>query len=455
MLLCQALALQPKEVITIVGAGGKTSALTCLARELAAAGKRVIAAPTTRMLPEQLSRLAEPVLTLDSRRLVAAVSSRLKVANLVTCGAGIDDQGKVVGLDAATVAALKELDVDYLLLEGDGATGALFKAPAAHEPVIPPVTTMVVTVAGLLVLGRPLTPPFVHRPHLVAGLLGRQEGEALDKDAVARVLVHPQGGRKGVPAGARWRVLLNQAEDYELLRRGRAVASAILTAGGEMVILGAVATPHPVRQLLSAPEPAPGGVGIVVLAAGAGERLGGGKLLLPLQGQPLVRRAVTTALTATRSKIVVVLGHDAGRVAAVLEGLAVDWALNPDYRQGLSTSLRTGLAALPPGTRAALFVLADQPGVTPGVIRQLLDAYRPGGKKIIVPVYQGRRGNPVLIDRSLWPQLLALRGDVGAREIIRAHPEEVLAVPVPDPGILQDIDTPADYQAWQRKNNPC
>ena len=455
MQLGQALELQPQEIITIVGAGGKTSALTCLARELAAAGKRVIVAPATRMLPEQLRRMAEPILEPDSDRLVAAVKFRLKVANLVTCGAGVDNRGKVVGLDNATVAALGELGVDYLLLEGDGAAGALLKAPAAHEPVIPPVTTMVMTVAGLPILGRPLVQPFVHRPHLVAALLGRQEGEILDEDAVARVLVHPQGGHKGVPVGARWRVMLNQAEDYELLWRGRAVAAGILAAARARVILGAVATPHPVRQVLAGPEPSPGGVGVVVLAAGAGERLGGGKLLLPLEGQPLVRRAVITALTAARSKVVVVLGHGAGRVAAALEGLAVDLAINSGYRQGLSTSLRTGLAALPPRNRAALFVLADQPGVTPEVIRQLIDAYRPGGKKIIVPVYQGRRGNPVLIDRSLWPHLLALQGDVGAREIIRAHPEEVLPVPVPCPGILQDIDTRDDYQAWLRENNPC
>ncbi|KYH31956.1 selenium cofactor biosynthesis protein YqeC [Neomoorella mulderi] len=448
MRLYQALGVQAKEIITVVGAGGKTSALICLARELAAMGRRVVVAPTTKMLLSQLRQLAEPVITSDTASLAAGVAAGLKRGNLVTCGSGVTDQGKVTGLDAAGVTALAELDIDYLLLEGDGAAGALIKAPAAHEPVIPPVTTLVVTVAGLPVLGRPLAAPFVHRPRLAAGLLGREEGSLVTAHDVARVLAHPRGGRKGVPPAARWVVLLNQAEDYELLRAGRSVAGAILAAGGEKVVLGAVATPAPVRQVLLRQAVRPGPVGAIVLAAGAGERYGGDKQLLSIAGQPMVRRVVTTALAAVPGNVVVVLGHEAGRVAAALEGLAADIAYNPGYRRGLSTSLQAGLAALGPESRAALFVLADQPGVTPDVITRLAGAYRQEGKKIIVPVYQGRRGNPVLIDRDLWPQILALQGDVGAREIIRAHPEEVLTVEVDCPGILKDIDTHTDYQAW-------
>ncbi|MBC7324845.1 MAG: putative selenium-dependent hydroxylase accessory protein YqeC [Moorella sp. (in: Bacteria)] len=446
--LHRALALRPKEIVTLVGAGGKTSALLCLARELAARGRRVVAAPTTKMRLTQLQELAAPVIACDSEALVRGVEARLEKANLATCGTALTGDGKVTGLDPATVAALLRLDVEYLLLEGDGAAGALLKAPAAYEPVIPRETTLVVTVAGLPVVGRPLAAPGVHRSRLVAGLLGREEGVLLAVEDVARILVHPAGGRKGVPPGARWAVLLNQAEDYGLQEAGRAVAAAILTAGGERVIVGAVATPAPVRQVLRAAAGGNGTVGGIVLAAGAGVRYGGGKQLLPVGGQPLVRQVVGTALAAVPGDVVTVLGHQAEMVAAVLEDLAVNLAYNPDYHRGLSTSLQAGLAALAPRTRAALFILADQPGVTPGVLARLVEAYTDSGKKIVVPVYQGRRGNPVLIDRDLWPQILALEGDIGAREIIRAHPVDVLEVEVDCPGILKDIDTPADYCAW-------
>lgn len=452
----QALDLQPKEIVTFVGAGGKTAALLCLARELAARGRRVVAAPTTKMLASQLRQLAEPVIDEAPARLAARVANRLQETNLVTCGAGVTSEGKVTGLAAAAVAALATLDSDYLLLEGDGAAGALLKAPAAHEPVIPPVTTLVVTVAGLPVLGRPLAAPFIHRPHLVAGLLGRQEGDRLTATDVARLLIHPAGGRKGVPPGARWAVLLNQAESYAARQAGREVAAAVLAPTSHLppptsinrVILGAVATPAPVRQVIPATAGPAGPVGIIVLAAGAGERLGGGKQLLAIAGEAMVRRVVRTVLAALPGNVVAVLGYEAAGVAAALEGLPVNIAINPDYRRGLSTSLQAGLAALAPENRAALFVLADQPGITPEVLRRLAGAYQQGGKKIVVPVYRGRRGNPVLIARELWPLIMALEGDVGAREIIRAHPEEVLTVEVDCPGVVQDIDTPADYQAW-------
>jgi len=451
MQLSRALRLKQKEIVTFVGAGGKTSALICLARELAAAGRRVVVAPTTKMFLGQLQQLAAPVIESDTGLLVTRVLERLRAENLVTCSSGVNDWGKATGLDAAAVAALSGLDIDYLLLEGDGAAGAWFKAPAGHEPVIPPQATLVVTVAGLKVIGQPLAVPFVHRPQIVAGLLQKEEGVPLNADDLARVLVHPAGGRKGVPPAARWVVLLNQAEDYHLLTGGRAVAGAILNSGCERVVLGAVATPYPVRQVLPGPATRPGPVGVIVLAAGSGERLGGGKLLLPVAGRPMVRQAVTNVLAASLGDAVVVLGHEAGKVAAVLEDLPLNIAFNLQYRQGLSTSLKAGLAAQTPGTRAVIFALADQPGVLPAVLKRLAGAYLQADKKIVVPVYRSRRGNPVLIGRELWPRLMKLEGDTGAREIVRSLPEEVLTVEVDCPGILQDIDTMADYRYWSKE----
>ncbi|WP_338823811.1 Molybdenum cofactor guanylyltransferase [Moorella humiferrea] len=448
--LLEALGLGEREIVTFVGAGGKTSALICLARELMDAGKRAVVAPTTKMLLSQLRQLNEPVIAAATDDLTQAVGARLEKENIVTCGRAVNGEGKVMGLNAADVRALAALDADYVLLEGDGAAGALLKVPAEHEPVVPPDTTLVVTVAGLRALGRPLAPPFVHRFQQAAALLDRTVGSTVTAEDMAVLLLHPRGGRKGVPEAARWTVLLNGAEDYELLRQARDIAARIIEGGGARVIVGAVATPAPVRQVIVREG---GTVGIVVLAAGAGERFGGGKQLLLLAGRPMVRRVVDITLAAAEGEVVVVLGHEAGKVAAALAGLPVNLVYNPNYRLGLSTSLQAGLTALGPECRAALFVLADQPGITPAVINKLIGAYRQGDKKIIVPVYRGRRGNPVLLDRALWPQVMALQGDVGGREIIRACPFEVQEVEVDCPGILRDIDTPADYRAWLKKED--
>ncbi|NLW07293.1 MAG: molybdenum cofactor cytidylyltransferase [Clostridia bacterium] len=451
MQLHQALNLKEQEVIAFVGAGGKTSALVCLARELAAVGKRVVVAPTTKMFLSQLEQLADPIIASDSRLLAEQVQKRLKYEHLLTCASGVNRQGKATGLDEAAVAALKELDIDYLLLEADGAAGAWFKAPAGHEPVIPPQTTLVVTLAGLKVIGSPLARPYVYRSEIVAELSGKEQGALLAAADLTRVLLHPAGGRKAVPATARWAVLLNQAEDYDLLAAGRAMATEILKDGCDRVILGAVATSYPVRQLLPAAATRPGPVGIIVLAAGSGERLGRVKQLLPLGGHPLVRRTLTNVLAADLGPTVVVTGYEAERVAAALAGLPVNIAVNPQYRRGLSASLKAGLAAQPPDMQAAFFVLADQPGVTAQVMQQLAAAYLKNNKKIVAPAYRGQRGNPVLIDRKLWPLLLQLEGDTGAREVIKSHPQELLTVEVDCPGVLKDIDTMADYRQWLLK----
>jgi molybdenum cofactor cytidylyltransferase len=282
----------------------------------------------------------------------------------------------------------------------------------------------------------------------VADLAGKEQGVLLAASDLTRVLLHPAGGRKAVPGTARWAVLLNQAEDYQRLITGQAMAAEILKHGCDRVILGAVATSYPVRQLLPGEAARPGPVGIIVLAAGSGERLGRVKQLLPLGGRPLVRQTVTNVLAAGLGPTVVVTGYEAGRVAAALAGLPLNIAVNPDYLQGMSTSLKIGLAAQPPRIKAALFVLADQPGVTALVLQRLVEAYMQSGKKIVVPLYRGRRGNPVLIDRELWPLLLQLEGDIGAREVIKSYPQEVLTVAVDCPGILKDIDTMTDYQQW-------
>lgn len=445
MRLCRALGLKQKEIVTFVGAGGKTSALVSLARELAAAGCRVIAGPTTKMHAQQLRQLSEPVIDADEKCLIEKVKSKLSEYPLVTCGAAIDHAGKVTGLSITIVSALLSLEVDYLLLEGDGAAGAWLKAPADYEPVIPRETTTVVTVAGLKSLGRPLASPVVHRPQILARILGREEGVPLTAGDLAAAMLHPEGGRKGLKPGMGWVVYLNQAEERGLLTAGRTVAGKILAGGGTRVVLGSAVAAIPVRQVIRS-RPAAGPVGVIVLAAGAGKRMGNGKLLLPIAGQPMVRYATVSA-TAGSFDVVVVTGHEGEGVAAALEDLPVNFAYNPVYHLGMSTSLKTGLAALPPQTQAAVFMLADQPEVSPLVLERLASAYLDHGKEIILPVYRGRRGNPALIARTLWPQVFALEGDKGAREIIARHPEKVLEVEVDCPGILTDVDTPDDYQS--------
>lgn len=194
-------------------------------------------------------------------------------------------------------------------------------------------------------------------------------------------------------------------------------------------------------------------VAAVVLAAGRSARMGGAnKLLLDLGGAPLIRRTAATLMEAGIGRIVVVVGHDGCGIRGALTGLAVDFADNARYAEGLASSLRTGIAAVG-DCGGVLICLGDMPWVRSGTIRALVAAH--AKDRIVVPVGErGRRGNPVLWDRSFFSELTALHGDMGARNLIAEKSGHVFALETDDPGIFRDIDTPADVSEGAEVNWP-
>jgi molybdenum cofactor cytidylyltransferase len=196
-----------------------------------------------------------------------------------------------------------------------------------------------------------------------------------------------------------------------------------------------------------------GPVAGVVLAAGRSRRLGRPKQLLDLGGKPLLRRTLDNALASSLDRVVVVLGHDADAVAAALGDQPAAVVVNPAYADGQATSVAAGVGALGADTAAALLLLGDQPGVTPAVIDAVLAAWRADPRPIAVPLYGGTPGNPVLFRRDLFPDLLRLAGDEGARSIVRSRAGEALRVAVPLAAPPPDVDTDDDYRrllaAWR------
>jgi molybdenum cofactor cytidylyltransferase len=185
-------------------------------------------------------------------------------------------------------------------------------------------------------------------------------------------------------------------------------------------------------------------VAAVVLAAGLSRRMGGAnKLLVRLDGSPLVARAVDAALASRARPVVVVTGHEAGRVRGALGGRALVFAHNGDYAAGLAGSLAVGIAALGGGVEGALVCLADMPWVRPAHADALIEAFAADpARPICVPVHEGRRGHPRLWPARHFEALRALRGDAGARALLEACRAEVREVPIGDPGVLHDVDTP-------------
>jgi molybdenum cofactor cytidylyltransferase len=187
----------------------------------------------------------------------------------------------------------------------------------------------------------------------------------------------------------------------------------------------------------------------VILAAGRSTRMGGSnKLLAEITGKPLARIAAEAALKSRAHPVIVVTGHQGETVRKALQDLPLQFAENPDFADGLSTSLRTGLSALPADIDGAVVLLADMPQVDSILIDKLISAYDPDrGGLIAVPVMAGKRGNPVLWSRRFFPELMQLDGDVGARHLIAKYSEAVVEVPVTGTAALTDIDTPDALKA--------
>ena len=184
----------------------------------------------------------------------------------------------------------------------------------------------------------------------------------------------------------------------------------------------------------------------IVLAAGTSSRMGRNKLLLPLGQQSVVQRAVGSALAAGLEPVLVVCGHDSERVQAELRGLRCTTVHNPHYAEGLNSSLRAGIAAVPPKAQAALVMLADMPFVTADMVRTLAARYREGTARLVVSHYEGVDAPPMLYDRSLFSELLALQGDGCGKRVVKRHKSESLLVSWPASALV-DLDVPADVDA--------
>ncbi len=189
----------------------------------------------------------------------------------------------------------------------------------------------------------------------------------------------------------------------------------------------------------------------VILAAGESKRMGEPKLLLPLQGKTMVETVVDKVLGAGLSRIMVVVGGAPG-VRPALTGKPVEFVENPDYARGMLSSIQCGLRALPDDAAAALIVLADQPLVPAEALRAVLEAGKAGTKGLVVPVYRGRRGHPLLVSLSYRSEVARLDPEIGLRQLLARHPDDILEVEVEDSDLLEDVDTPADYRRIRSKS---
>ncbi|HML24376.1 MAG TPA: selenium cofactor biosynthesis protein YqeC [Aggregatilinea sp.] len=449
MRLKEALRVQRGDVVAFVGAGGKTSALFRLARELHEDGWRVLATTTTRIAREEVK--AAPLAV----QLTANVTPEMIRQWLTQHGFvflyGSDNRrkGRIAGLHPDVIPGLLDtVDSDVILIEADGARRLSFKVPYDHEPVLPSDTSLVVPVAGIDALGQPLDEQHVYNATRIQERYGFPDGEPLIPPWMAVAIRDSELGLRNIPENMRIVPLLNKVPASGLTRtRARRVAQLVLRSERvEAVVMGEMkgkAEPvHEVQRRVAA----------VVLAAGLSTRMGRSKALLPWDNNRTVIEAVVSRLiTARIQDVVVVTGFQAEGVAQALLRQPVVTVHNPRYAEGeMLSSLQAGLNALPASVSACLVVLGDQPTLDPRVILKVLAAYSEGKGEIVVPEYRGDRGHPILIGRRFWPEILALESGA-PRDVIRQHPDVTAHLEVNTDSILRDIDTPEQYYLERRR----
>ena len=186
-------------------------------------------------------------------------------------------------------------------------------------------------------------------------------------------------------------------------------------------------------------------VSAILLAAGEAKRIDRPKLLMPFGGGTVLERTLDNLLTSKVGEVIVVLGPRAGVIKQVIADRQVKVVVNPDYHLGMSTSLITGLNLVDDRAQRIMIALADQPLIYGETYDRLIEASLSCDKGIIIPVYQGRRGNPVIFSTKYKQELIKLKGDVGGRQIVKQYPDDIFEVAVHSESINLDIDTMYDY----------
>lgn len=429
--LSKAVGIRQGDVVSLVGGGGKTSAMFLLAKELSAYGLRIIVTTTTHIFPPEASYI-----TVFERK-TQNIMKELDIHPLIVLAAGHEGE-KLKGIDPSSVEELREI-ADVILVEADGAACRPFKAPLDHEPVIPPSSTIVLPVAGLDVVGKTLSSENCHRPERIAELMNINIGYIITTDIVAKTILHPRGGMKGVPVKARVVPILNKADSSDQIATASEIAKGLTRGGIKRSIITSLKSEPPFIK--------PGGencnVMAVIMAAGGSKRMGRPKLDMKINDRTLIQIVLDSTAASMVDEIVLVTRPGSIHVnESLYPHLKI--VENEQWKTGQSSSMKRGLENIKPGMDAIIFMMADQPFITTEIINELLLRYYEKGASLVAPVYKGKRGSPVIFDRSLFQELFAIEGDKGGRELLDRFPVEYVEFDTSLPGM--DIDTPEDYE---------
>lgn len=431
LLLSDAIGIKKGDVVSLVGGGGKTTTMYYLSNELADLDRRVIITTTTHIFPP------DPPYKMILTQEIHEVEKAFKEEKLVVL-ADSHEKEKLKGIDPAWINDLKKI-ADNIIVEADGARNRPFKAPGEKEPVIPPASDFVLPIAGVDAAYKPLSSEWSHRTERISELTGIMPGEIVTPELIAEILMHPVGGMKGVPENAIFIPLINKADTSEEIVIAREIAEYLFKGGLNKTII----TSHRRDPVYIKPVVSGKFISAVILAAGASSRMGKPKLELEIDGINLVERVIKNAAASVVDEIILVtkpeyLPFDISKYSGVK---VVE---NEKWKSGQSSSMKAGLNRINPESDSVMFLMADQPMVNARLINRLVISSLETEKLITAPLYDDRRGSPVLFNKILFPELLKVEGDKGGRDLLDRYP--VNYVEIKSSSAFLDVDTPEDFR---------
>ncbi len=443
--LYRCLGVEPPAVVSFYGAGGKTTLIKKLALEAEKTGKKVLLTTTTRVYPPEDIPI---FLNRDLKAALQELKNFFQKGNTAVLGKSILEDGKVEGPAPGDIELIVREIPAIILVEADGSKGFPIKGYANHEPAVPARSDIIVPIIGADALGLPLNETSVHRPGHLAKTLDVEKNAIIDFKLIGITFQHMFALGLELAPRSQLKAIFNKADLLEnpgtsvleiagFLRSSDCNKRFLVTSGREQ---------HPVKLNLSLRSgESPVKVSCVLLAAGSSSRMGRDKLSLPVKGKRMLEQTVEQVIKAGIEEIIVVTRPQSGW-PEIIGTKKCRIIVNPDHESGMAGSLKLGLSAVSSDVQGVIFALGDQPHVPAEVYRSLISSYRKNLKIATCPVYMGKRGNPTLIDRQAWPELMKITGDRGGRNIIsRLERNQLDLVETKTSSVITDIDTPEDY----------
>jgi len=433
-------AINKGDVISFVGAGGKTSLITALALSLRKEFSVAITT-TTHMCPADDKRFLNHLFNND--KFIATLNNLKEGNRIPVFFSSIDSEGKGLpptSKDIQTIASL----FDVVLIEADGARGKSIKFPRVHEPVVPDLSRKVVLVAGLDILGKKISDDLVFHPELFKDK--GWDSETVITWQVLRNILYSSNSYLDKLQGKDVFLVLNKSDliDESITQS----AQLIYHENIKSIILSSVTADG--LKLEQIDNSGMSVIGIL-LAAGRSLRYGSPKLTDTFHSRPLFLHSFKSANESNLDKLIVVTGETGNELIKMAHNIPnnrAEFIRNPQSAKGISSSIKIALGKIMKSNpnAAIMIMLADMPYVTSELINNVLGEFRNSSASISAPFIEGRNAHPVIFHHLLFPELLKLEGDHGGKEIIMEHIDWVKKIPLASVSSQIDIDTVSDLK---------